>query len=97
MRDQDQRRIAELGHRREIAKRVERDPREHVGIDHHRAVEAQEQRVAVGRGLRHGLRADVAARPGTVLDDHLLPKPDAQRLGHHARAVVGDAAGGERH
>jgi len=89
--------LYDLRDRREIRQRVERDLREHVRVDHHRAVEAEQQRVAVGRGLRHLLGADVAARAGAVLDDHLLAEADAERLGHHARAVVGDAAGGERH
>ena len=70
---------------------------EHVRVDHHRAVEAEQQRVAVGRGLRDRLRADVAARARPVLDDHRLAEARAERLGHHARAVVGDAARRERH
>jgi len=44
-----------------------------VRVDDHRAVEPEEQRVAVGRSLRHRLRADVAARAGAVLDQDLLP------------------------
>ena len=47
--------------------------------------------------LGHGLRADVAARPGPVLDHHRLPEAHAERLGHHARAVVGNPARRERH
>jgi hypothetical protein len=97
VRDQDERGVAELGHRREVGHGVERDLREHVRVDHHGAVEAEQQRVAVGRGLRGLLRADVAARARTVLDHHLLPEAQAERLGHHARAVVGDAARRERH
>ena len=43
-------------------------------VDHHRAVEPEQQRVAVGRRLRDELRADVAARAGAVVDDDLLPE-----------------------
>src|SRR5439155_9277015 len=57
----------------------------------------KEQLVAAVRGLRYRLRADVAARAGAVLDQDLLPQPRAERIGDDARAVVGDAAGRERH
>src|SRR5882762_6984855 len=52
--------VTKLGDGREIAQGVERDLREHVGIDHHRTVEAEHQRVAVGRAPCDLLGADVA-------------------------------------
>ena len=42
-------RIADLAHRRQVLQRVEGEVGEHVRIDDDRAVEAQHQRVAVGR------------------------------------------------
>src|SRR5882672_1915129 len=97
VRNQDQRRIAELGDGREIAQGVERDLREHVGIDHHRTVEAEHQRVAVGRAPRDLLGADVARCARAVLDHHRLAEACSEPVGDGARARIGDAAGGKGH
>ena len=59
MRNEDQRRIADRSHRREIGHHVDREIREDMRVDDERAVEAQHQRVSVGRGLRDLLRADI--------------------------------------
>ncbi len=58
---------------------------------------SQQQRVAVRRGFRDLLRADVAARAGAILDDHRLARPLAELLPDEARQHVGRPAGSERH
>ncbi len=93
MRHEQQSCVAELGDRREVAQRVERQLRDQVRIDDQRAVEAEQQRVAVGRRRGHRLRADGAAGAGPVVDDHLLAEPRAERVGDGAHAAVGEAAG----
>ena len=58
---------------------------------------AEEQRVAVGRRARRGLRADDAARARPVVDDHRLPELRGESLPDQPRDGVVAAAGGERH
>ena len=53
----------------------------------------QQQRVAVGRGARDHLGAEIAAGPGPVLDDELLAEYVAHALSDHPRQDVGRAAG----
>jgi hypothetical protein len=53
------------------------------------------QGVAVGRGLRDGVHADIAARPRAVLDDEVLAEPGLELLGIDARHHVGGAGGRE--
>ena len=54
-----------------------------------------EQRVAVRRGLHHGLGPDIAAGARPVLDDDRLTEPLRQPLRHQTGQDVGPAAGGE--
>ncbi|MCY1530033.1 hypothetical protein D9M68_652070 [compost metagenome] len=58
---------------------------------------AHQQRVAIGRGLSHEFRADLAARAGLVLHDHALSQIVAKVLRIDARGGVGRAAGRKRH
>ena len=58
--------------RREILDRVVRDLLEEAAVQHDR-VRRHQQRVAVGRRLRRGLGADVAARADAVVDDDRRP------------------------
>jgi hypothetical protein len=92
VRDEEQVAVAELGHRSEVPECIERKLGEHVRVDDHRAVEAQQQRVAIGRRLGDLLRADVAARAGPVLDHELLLERIAERLRQQPRIDVGPAA-----
>ena len=56
-----------------------------------------QQRIAVRRGLRHDLVADVAARARPVVHHHGLSQRGPQRRRHEPRKNIGCAAGGERH
>ena len=56
-----------------------------------------QQRVAVGRRLRHQLGADDAAGAGLVLDDELLAEPLAELRADDARQDVVEPARRERH
>jgi hypothetical protein len=64
------RHLRDAGDRREVADRVVRQLRVEPGIDRVRRDGAHDDRRAVGRGLGHGVGAEVAAGAGTVLDDH---------------------------
>jgi len=61
-----------------------------------RGVIAVEQRVAICGGLGHYLHCDCAARPGAVLDHHLLAESHAQELADASGANIGGAARWER-
>ena len=69
---QHQRGVAQFGDRHEILDGIERDFCEHERVDHHGAVEGQQQGVAVGGRLGDVLGAGIAGTAGTVLDDHVL-------------------------
>ena len=56
-----------------------------------------EQRIAVRAGPRHKLGAEVAARAGTVVDDHRLSPGLRQLLADNARQYVGRAPRWPRH
>jgi hypothetical protein len=58
---------------------------------------AEQQGVAVGGCLGDDLRADIAARAGLVVDDHLLAPDLGEVLCHDAAQQIGRAGGGERH
>jgi hypothetical protein len=80
MRHQDEGRVAELADRCKIPQRVERQIGVHVWIDHHRAVEPEEQGIAVGRCTGDCRGADIARGAGAVFHHHRLPKPRTQPL-----------------
>jgi len=54
---------------------------------------AHQQRVAIGLGIGHLLRANGAARTAEVLDHHRLAQAGGQLSAHHAAHQVGAAAG----
>ncbi len=84
-------------HRRQILERVVfHFPVEH-GVDRERAGNRNADRVAVGSGPGDERGAEVAARAGTVLDDHRLAERRRELLREHARDQVGRAAGGKGH
>jgi hypothetical protein len=58
------------------------------------AGEAQQQRVAVGRGLGDRVGGDVAAGAGLVLDDDGAAQRGAHADGQRAGQRIGRAAGG---
>ncbi|QYU68043.1 sulfatase-like hydrolase/transferase [Leptolyngbya sp. 15MV] len=62
-------------HRRQIPVHVEGHAREQEGVGRQDGDIQQHHRMAIGTRLRHRIRADIAARAGPVLDDHVLPDP----------------------
>ena len=83
-------------HRGEVALRVvgqlaEQRRRHRVAVAH------QQQGVAVGRGLGHGLAGVDAAGAGPVVHHHRLAQLGGQALAQRAGGQVGDAAGSEGH
>jgi electron transfer flavoprotein alpha subunit len=58
---------------------------------------ANQQRVAVGIGLRDGVRADVAAGAAAVVDDEVVAERLREPVADVAREDVGRAAGREGH
>ena len=86
---------AEQRHRREVLDRIEGQ----LGVERRRDRDRawrQQQRVAVGRGLRHRIGAEIAAGAGLVLHHHRLAEALAEFSADKARERVGGAAGGER-
>ena len=94
--DHEDTRVAKFGDRREIAQHIETRLCVDVRVDDDGAVIAEQQRVAVRRALGDQFRADVAGRARPVFDDHRLAETRAELVGDRARAVVGNAARGER-
>ena len=96
MDDHDVGHVADHGDGREGLVRVER----HLGVeelvDRQDAGRGQQQRVAVGLGLGHDLRADIAAGARLVVDDDLLAQRLLQAGLDRPRQHVGDAARRER-
>jgi hypothetical protein len=90
---QDRRRGGHAGERGEVLHRVEGQRGVQRGVDGV-AGEAQQQRVAVGRGLGDRVGGDVAARAGLVLDDDGAAQRGTHADGQRARQRVGRAAGG---
>jgi hypothetical protein len=84
-------------HRREVLDRIVGEVAAKRRIDRDRAYCREEQRVAVGIGLRDVLGRDRAVRARPVLDDDGLAKQSPQTLGQEARDEIGSAAGGEGH
>ena len=71
--------------------------REHRRVDRDGADVAEEDGVAVGRGLRRRVQADVARGAGAVLDHDLLAEQLGQARLQDAADEVRRAAGRERH
>jgi hypothetical protein len=94
---EDQRRVADLADRGEVLERVERQPGEHMRVDHHRAVEGQREGVAVRGGVLDEGHADVAGCARLVVHDDLLAEAAAEELGDHPRTGVRHAARREGH
>jgi hypothetical protein len=97
MRKQHERPARHVDDRREVVDRVVRQLR----IERRRMREAcirpEEQRVTVGRRLRHEVRADGAGSASAVLDEDRLPPQFLQLGGHDAAVDVRRAAGWEGH
>ena len=89
--------VADLANRREVLDRVERHLGIDVGVDHQRAVIAEQQGVAVRFGSRNHLGTDVAGRAGLVFHHHLLAQLSAELLSHDAGTGVGHASSSEGH
>ena len=94
--DQHVRNARDEDHRREILHVVVRHLGVEAGVDRVRADRSHLERVAVGRGMGDELRADVAARTGSVVDDDLLAPGLGQLLRDVARQDVGRATGRKR-
>ena len=83
--------------RGEVSGAVVLDCRIDQARDGHFVGRAQQQRVAVGLGARHALRADGAARAAEVLDDDALAQLLRQFFTEQARGQVDAAARGIAH
>ena len=79
-------------HRREVPDRIEGHLAEEARVDRERSRRAHQQRVAVGGALRDDVGADVAARAGPIVDQHLLREALGELLRDRARDDVGAAA-----
>jgi hypothetical protein len=95
-RDQHARHVDHLCHGHQVAHRVDGQVGEYRRIDRDRADVAEEHRVAVGRGLRRGVDADVARGAGAVVDHDLLAEQLGEPRLHDAADEVRRAARGER-
>jgi hypothetical protein len=85
------------GQRHDITRHVIRQAGVDQRIDRERAGVADEQRVAIGRGLANLVEGHDAGGTGLVVDHHrLLPAP-LQRLAKRARHHVGPDAHRVRH
>ena len=94
---EQRRRHPDLRDRREVADRIVR----HLGIEaridrvgRHRR---DEERVAVRRGLRDHVGAEIAARAAPVLDHELLAEEFTELVRHDPADDVGRTASRERH
>ena len=90
--DQHEGRRDDERHRRKIAHGVERQLRKQGRI-HYEWKRMQERRVAVGRRPRGKLGADVAVRPGAVIDEHALAREFRHLRSDETRHDVEAAAG----
>ena len=95
MDDEDIALAGELGDRREIPERVVGELLVQARIGGDSRVHPQ-QRVAVGHGLRHELRRDIAAGAAAVIDHELLADRAGELLRHHAHDDVRPAARRDR-
>src|SRR5690349_7571813 len=86
----------EVGHCRQIACKIVLKPRVERHADCMRHT-AYHQRISVGLGLRHKIRADIAAATRTILDNKGLAKTLVKFLPDHASEYVGSATRHEGH
>ncbi len=93
----DQRAGADQADRREVLARIVADVLVERRVDRQRAGPADDQGVAVGRGLGDRPRRGRAAGAGAVLDHDLLAERLAHLLGRDAREQIVAAAGRVRH
>ena len=84
-------------HRRKIAQRVIRHFRVHIRINGERPGAAHHQRITVGRGLRHHLGADHAARAAAIFNHKGVTQRFGQALRQRARDKIGAATRREWH
>ena len=82
--------------RHEILERIVGELAVEERIHHQRAVDRHQQRVAVGRRLRHRLGADDGVRSRPVVDDDLLAQILAHLLADEPAEEIGGPAGRER-
>jgi chromosome condensin MukBEF MukE localization factor len=75
--------------RRQLAERVVVQVARQRRRGHQRAVDGEQQRIAIGGGARHHAGADIAAGAGTVFHHHRLAQRGGQLFGHDARDQVG--------
>src|SRR6266571_5247462 len=90
-------RAAEERDVREVAQRIEGEIPGQRRRDAVRRDPRHDQRVSVGSGLRHELRADHAAGPGAVLDDEILLEAFTEPLPHEPPQRIRGAARSKRH
>ncbi len=94
--DEQKRRHADIGDRRELALRVVSRLLQ-KRIDRHRPARRCEQRVAVGRRLRRDVGSYHAAGARPVVDHDLLAEHVGHFLRHHAADQIGRLARRPRH
>jgi hypothetical protein len=87
-----QRKIDQAGDRRDVSQQVERKVVEQRHVDRG-GRRNEQQRVAVGRRVDHGLDGDIAAGPRLVFDHDRLAESLRQPRGHDPRDDIGPAAG----
>jgi hypothetical protein len=79
----------------QVLARVKGHLREEERVDRLDAGGADQQGVAIGRGLGHRVGRHIAVGAGAVLNDDGLAQRLRQRLAHDARHHIGHAAGRE--
>ncbi len=89
--DQDQRGVGDQADGREVLEGVERQLLEQGRIDRMAGV-AQQQHAAIGLGLGHRARRDIAGRPRLVVDNKRVPQPVFQLHRERASHDVGATA-----
>jgi hypothetical protein len=95
--EQHEQRGADQRHGRGIRDRVVGELAVERGVGAMRRALRPEQRAAIRLGARHGLRADIAAGAGAVVDKDGLPEHRRPGFRDEPRDDVVRPAGGERH
>jgi hypothetical protein len=96
MSDQHVGEVIDLRDAHEIAQRIERHAAQ-MRRAGDRGARRAEQRIAVGRGLRHELGRDHAGRTRAVVHDELLAERFRQALRERPDQYINGAAGGKAH